>query len=148
MGYYAFQLEELDCRHPRSQVTDVDIVSFGVAVNSQPHGMVAGKLTLGAGSRVPMEIVNADVPSRWGLTAGGWIVGPIYAAPDDLVQIIYSGLNVSDTPQGSDEKIAPLELKILDAYYGAMAGVAFDTEGAGHPTRRIQYEPPSGVQNR
>jgi len=31
---------------------------------------------------------------------------------------------------------------------GAMAGVAFDTEGAGHPTRRIQYEPPSGVQDR
>ena len=31
---------------------------------------------------------------------------------------------------------------------GVMASVAFDTEGAGHPNRRIQYEAPSGVQNR
>jgi len=31
---------------------------------------------------------------------------------------------------------------------GSMAGVAFDTEGTGHPTRRIQYERASGVQNR
>jgi len=31
---------------------------------------------------------------------------------------------------------------------GVMASVAFDTEGAGQPTRRIQYERASGVQKR
>jgi hypothetical protein len=31
---------------------------------------------------------------------------------------------------------------------GEMASVAFDTEGAGHPTRLIQYEGASGVQKR
>jgi hypothetical protein len=31
---------------------------------------------------------------------------------------------------------------------GVMASVAFDTEGAGHPNRRIQYELASGVPNR
>jgi len=31
---------------------------------------------------------------------------------------------------------------------GVMASVAFDTEGAGHPNRRIDYERASGAQNR
>ncbi len=31
---------------------------------------------------------------------------------------------------------------------GVVASVAFDTEGAGHPTRRIQYDPAPGVQKR
>ena len=31
---------------------------------------------------------------------------------------------------------------------GVMTSVAFDTEGAGYPNRRIQYEVPSVVQNR
>jgi hypothetical protein len=36
-----------------------------------------------------------------------------------------------------------------EAYaYGVMTSVAFDTEGAGYPNRRIQYEVPSVVQNR
>jgi hypothetical protein len=28
---------------------------------------------------------------------------------------------------------------------GVMTGVAFDTEGTGHPTRRIQYQPAAGA---
>ena len=31
---------------------------------------------------------------------------------------------------------------------GVMASVAFDTEGVGHPNRRIDYERASGAQNR
>ena len=31
---------------------------------------------------------------------------------------------------------------------GVVASVAFDTDGAGHPTRRIQYDPAPGVQKR
>ena len=31
---------------------------------------------------------------------------------------------------------------------GVVASVAFDTDGAGHPTRRIQYDPAPGAQQR
>ena len=123
MAYFAFRLDELYVKQQRSQVTDVDIVSFIVAVNNEPHGKLAGRFVASAGARVPSNLVIPDVQGKYGVSLGGWIIGPVYVEPGDLVSVAYSGLNVSDTPPGSDEKLAPLELKLLDMYYGAMAGV-------------------------
>ncbi len=124
MGYFAFRLDELNVRYQRGKVMDVDIVALTVAVNGQPHGKIAGRFNASSGARIPAKLVEPDVRGRFGLALGGWIVGPIYIEPEDLVEVIYSGFNISDTPQGSDEKIAALELKMLDAYYGALTGVA------------------------
>ncbi len=122
MAYFGFRLDELNVIFQRGKIADVDIVTFTALVNGQPQGKLAGTFVASSGARIPASDVAPDIQGKFGLNLGGWILGPISVQPDDLVQLIYSGFNISDRPQGSDDKIIPIELKMLDSYYGALSG--------------------------
>jgi hypothetical protein len=124
LSYYGFRLDELYCIYQRSRSDsggDSDIVTFAATVGQEPHGGVAGTFVCGSGNKIPASLVPTNIPGKF---SGGesWILGPIFVEDGDTVELKYSGYNVGDLPEGSDEKLAPYELKMLGALYGAAAG--------------------------
>ncbi len=136
MAFYGFRLDEIYCIYQRGKVTDSDVVMFAAAVDEQSSGGVAGRFVMGSGEHVPASAVAPDVPGKFGLSLGGWIVGPFEAGDGDKVTLTFCGVNQSDTPVGADQEFAgKYELPALDALIAAAAaagtgGLAALGEGA------------------
>lgn len=122
MAYFGFRLDELHCIYQRGKKMDSDIVTLAVTVNNEPRGAIVGRFNIESGARVPAPAVAPDIRGKFGLALGGWIVGPIVVETGDLVEVRYSGVNVSDTPPASDDEAAKIELPLLGALYGAAVG--------------------------
>jgi hypothetical protein len=124
MAYYSFHLDSITCHHPRSKVMDADIVTFMVSVGNQPHGALVGHpIGIAAGYTVPSSAIPIDKGGRFEPDVEGsvWLLGPIYVEDEDIVTVTCSGMNVSDVSD-NDVAVDKMELKILDAYYTALAG--------------------------
>jgi hypothetical protein len=128
MSYLSFHLDSLECHHPRGSGLDSDVVTFMVSVNGQSHGAISGSMGtygVGAGDTVePDQFIPIDRGSRYyGNVTEGWLIGPIYVQDDDLVTLMCSGFNTAGAPDYTGAAVDKIELKILDAYYEALAGV-------------------------
>jgi len=125
MPYYGFRLDQINSIYQRGKIMDSDIVTFAVTVNNEEHGAIVGRFNMSSGAQVPADVVTPDIPGKFGANLGGWVVGPIFVQDGDLVNLKYSGVNVSDSPPASDDEVAKYELPLLGAMYGAAAGELF-----------------------
>lgn len=111
MALFAFRLDMLHVLVKRGVLTDSDVVTFAVLVNKRERGAGAGLFpALANGSQVPTAAVT--MTSRRG-SALKWIIGPFELQPDDVVDVIYTVTNTSDS-QISDQDAERLQLKIMD----------------------------------
>ena len=125
MPFYGFRLDEIYCIYQRGKIMDSDVVLFAATVNEQSVGGLAGRWNIESGARVPASAVAPDVPGKFGLNFGGWIVGPFEATDGDTVTLTFCGVNKSDTPVGADQEFAgKYELPALDALIAAAAAAA------------------------
>jgi hypothetical protein len=120
MPFFAFKLSKLHITTPRGKIPDNDIVTFNVFVNQVDRGHGSGLFpALAAGSTVPLAAVKAN--HRSGSMSQDWIVGPLEIAPGDIIHLVYSGTNTSDS-QIDLSGIAEIEIKILNKIVGAAVG--------------------------
>lgn len=127
MPFYGFKLNELHIFTTRGRRSDNDIVTFSVLVNQRERGAAAGLFTaLAPGSRVPAAAVRASTVR--GAASRDFVVGPLEIRPDDLVDIVFTGVRVSDQDVGDDQ--AKVTLKILDKLLGATVGAVAGPVGA------------------
>ena len=82
-------------KNPRGKIPDNDVVTFSIFVNHADRGHGAGFFPdLAAGSVTPAAAVTPGSRVSMGVD---WIVGPLELAQNDLVSIVYSGSNTSDS---------------------------------------------------
>ena len=137
MPFYAFRLNSILVKNPRGKVPDDDIVTFQVVVNNVLRGQGSILLTdLAAGALIPLVpppsttytfTPLAPNPGTAKNISVDWIIGPLMVAPTDGVTILYSGTNLSDNYSGpSQADQDDLEIRILNAFYGALWGQIVD----------------------
>jgi hypothetical protein len=154
MAFHAFKLTQLRVNRPRGRIPDNDIVTFSVFVNQKERGGGAGLFpALSFGSVVPAAAVTAN--THRGAMTSDWIVGPLELAAGDVVNVVYSGTNVSDS-ELDPTKQAQIEIKILDTILtgavGAIGGLVGSAIGAalgfiGDPVGTILGFHPQGPCN-
>lgn len=137
MSFYAFRLDTITCKNPRGKIPDSDIVTFSVFRNQVECGRGAGffpdMAAPGAGftGNVPAQAVTPDI--RSGMSKD-WIIGPLEIAPGDLIQVVYSGSNTSDSEALDGQDQAKIELKLLDAITSAVVGAVGGPVGSAVTT--------------
>lgn len=120
MPFYAFKLGKIHVITPRGRIPDNDIVTFSVFVNQVDRGHGSGFIpALGKGSTVPVAAVKAR--NRNGSMSTDWIIGPLEIAPGDLIHMVFSGTNTSDSQIDLSGQ-AEIEIKILNKIVGAAVG--------------------------
>jgi hypothetical protein len=150
MAFFAFHLDKIDFNFQRGKNPDNDIVTFGVFVNQIDRGHGAGFFPdLVSGAQVPTSVIpesgviRPDLRQRFAVE---WLVGPLEIAPGDGITIVYSGTNISDSPDVTAQQQSDIEVKILDsltsavvsAVGGPIASVVGGVLGAlGDPIGRI-----------
>ena len=154
MAFYAFKLTQLRINRQRGRIPDNDIVTFTVLVNQSERGGGGGLFPdLATGSVVPAVAVTAN--THRGAMSSDWIVGPLELAPGDVVNIVYSGTNVSDSELDLGKQ-SQIEIKILDSILsgavGAIGGPVGSAVGAvlgliGDPVTTILGFHPQGPCN-
>src|SRR5919197_3150301 len=109
MPFYAFRLDSVHVLNPRGKIPDNDVVTFSVFVNQIDRGHGAGFFpALAAGAVIPATAVTPN--TRSGMS-NDWIVGPLEIAPGDLIHVIYTGFNTSDSELDLSGQ-AEIEIKI------------------------------------
>ena len=120
MRFYAFKLGKIHVISPRGRIPDNDIVTFNVFINQIDQGHGSGFFpALGKESTVPVAAVKTR--HRSGSMSTDWIVGPLEIAPGDLIHIVYSGTNISDSQIDLSGQ-AEIEIKILNKIVTAAVG--------------------------
>ena len=99
MPFYAFRLDQIKILQTRAKSLDDDVVTFTVFVNNVDRGHQA--------SFFPACSPGAVLGSRL-----GWIFGPFELALNDLVAVVYSGTNTSDSQLNFSQQ-DQIEVKIL-----------------------------------
>ncbi|MDB5546543.1 MAG: hypothetical protein JWO64_3692 [Hyphomicrobiales bacterium] len=116
MGAFAFRLDSLHHTNIRSRNTDVDLVTFAVLVNQVDRGHGAGTFPAWAGMTTPTNPAGPPYgvapDSRSGM-ALDWTIGPFELEHDDVVHVLYAGVNTSDASL-SDQDAERLELDIVN----------------------------------
>ncbi len=123
MPFYAFRFDAIKCNNPRGKLPcDNDVVTFSVFVNQIDRGHGANFFVMCGGETVnPGRLIAPN--NRAGAMGTDWIVGPLELVPDDLVSIVYSGTNTSDSQLTLEtQQQDQIEIKILDTIYTAAAG--------------------------
>ena len=123
MAFYEFRLDRIDVRFQRGKIPDNDLVTFGVFINQVDRGHGVGNFTdVITGASVPASGVQPE--SRVNMSKQ-WIIGPLEVASGDGVSVVYTGMNLSDTPGGLNaQQQSDVELKILDSVTSAVVGAA------------------------
>ncbi len=126
MSFYIFKLENIRVNHRRGKIPDDDVVVFTILVNQLDrghgtaifHGMAASNEGIPCSAVPPNNRLNID---------NSWQIGPLEIDAGDIINVVYTGNNISDThlislsTQQQDE----IELKILNAIAAAgIAGIA------------------------
>lgn len=120
MAIYAFRLSKLNTITLRSRHTDVDVLTFGVAVNEKPGGQCAGVSPAFAGYTIDTTYVRADRGSgTWG---HDFVIGPFDIEDDDTIRVFYSATNTSDSDI-ADPQMEKLQIKIMDTLLSAAIGL-------------------------
>jgi hypothetical protein len=130
MNFYAFKLEQIHVKSPRSKGLDDDVVTFGVLVNQQDRGHGTGFFPLlGQGHTVRASAVPPKNRKNMNQL---WEVGPFEIAPGDQVSVFYTGTNTSDEHNINldTEQQDKIELKILDSILSAAVGTIGGPVGA------------------
>jgi hypothetical protein len=100
-------------------------------VNQIDRGHGAGFFpALAAGAVIPATAVTPN--TRSGMS-NDWIVGPLEIAPGDLIHVIYTGFNTSDSELDLSGQ-AEIEIKILDAITSAAVGAVGGLVGSAVST--------------
>ncbi len=123
MTYLAFTLNEINVIHRRGKINDDDVVTFSVLVNQIERGRGATLFPDIPGGGGASILVRELAPSTGAGIDRNWVIGPLDIRPGDLVTIIYSGTNTSDSQLDLSGQ-AQIELKILDALTTAVVGAA------------------------
>jgi hypothetical protein len=129
MSYYQFQLENIQVKHKRGNISDDDVVTFIIRVNHVDRGHGAATFP-GMAASVGGVPASAVPPSHRMNINSSWIVGPLEIFPGDSISVISTGTNISDqqltslSTQHQDE----IELKILNAVAAALVS---EFAGAG-----------------
>jgi len=126
----------IDCKNPRGKISDNDIVTFSVFVNQVDRGHGAGFFTgmAGASPGFPSGTPAAAVtPNTRSGMSKDWIVGPLEIAPGDIIHVVYSGSNTSDSELDLSGQ-AELQLKILDTITSAAVGAVGGVVGSAVAT--------------
>src|SRR5262245_17189718 len=122
MNFYLFKLERIDVITPRSHLDD-DVVTFQVRLNGSPAGQAAGLfVSMKGGAKVPPFLV----PAKHRINANrNWDIGPFEIGPTDVIEVMFSGTNVSDDNSitAQTEAQDKLELQILGKIFSAIGGV-------------------------
>ena len=120
MPFCGFRLIRLDCKYQRGKLQDDVLTTFSVFVNQVERGKGAATFPAATGS----TILAAELGPRTGNNmSSDWTVGPLELAPNDVITIVYSGQNTSDS-QLSDEQAEQVELKVLDSVVSSVVGAA------------------------
>jgi hypothetical protein len=121
MSFFAFCLNTITVDNMRGKIPDNDVVTFSVMVNQGDRGHGAALFPdLAAGAVIPARAV---APNNRANISADWVVGPLELAADDLVSIVYTGNNTSDTELGLEtQQQDQIEIKILNLIAGAATG--------------------------
>jgi hypothetical protein len=124
MGAFAFRLDSLHHTNIRSRNSDVDLVTFAVLVNQVDRGHGAGTFPAWPGMTTPTHPAgppNGVAPDSRSGMAADWTIGPFELEHDDVVHVLYAGVNMSDANL-SDQDAERLELDILNRGVEVAAG--------------------------
>jgi len=121
MSFYSFNLEKLVIKHKRGNITDQDVVTFGVFVNQVDRGHGSGKFVVESNSeastydRTEDGLLSFPARNRFNMS-DRWVIGPLEIDPADIVNVVYTGTNTSDSSLSSlaHQEQDELELKILN----------------------------------
>jgi hypothetical protein len=106
MPFYAFRLDQMRVLQIRSNDLDDDVVTFTVFINNVDRGHRAGFFpSLAQGAVQPLN----------------WLFGPFEVAQNDLVALVYSGTNTSDSQLDFSQQDV-IEVKILNAIASGVVG--------------------------
>jgi hypothetical protein len=121
LAFYGFRLIRLDCKDQRGKLQDDVLTTFSVFVNQVERGRGAATFPdTATGSTI---LAAALGPRTGNNMSSDWTVGPLELAPNDVITIVYSGQNTSDS-QLSDEQAEQVELKVLDTVVSSVVGAA------------------------
>lgn len=122
MVFYAFALDELYAAYQRGHIPDRDLVTFTLFVNEERRGWLGGRVpAVATGSRTPFSACQVDTSGGCALFTGAartspanhWMLGPIEVAPGDLITLVVTGTNTSDSGL-TDQAAEKFEIKMLD----------------------------------
>jgi hypothetical protein len=120
MSFYFFKLDKIAVNHKRGNIPDQDVVTFNILVNQVDRGHGSGIFNgMVAGQTVPAAAVPPN--NRLNIDAS-WNVGPLEIDPGDLVHVVYSGTNISDSQLESlsTKDQDAIELKLVDVAESAV----------------------------
>src|SRR3989442_5764931 len=136
MPKYAFRLDRMHVKFQRSKKGDLDIVTFGVTVGNREIGPLTWLTGAGSGDTVQFSAHKPQPPlpgrreifyaprkliyTRWG-------VGPIDISDDDIINVMYGIVNVSDSKEGRPNEKERLQIAL--ATWGGLVGVAAAVSG-------------------
>jgi hypothetical protein len=140
MGFYIFQLDKLLIKHRRGNIPDDDVVTFSVFVNRLDSGNGSGVFVAMVDNTTASTTLDHTVDgfTSYPVTRGynisrNWAVGPLEIDSKDIVGIVYTGTNISDSQLDlASQKQDEIELKIVDyiakKYVELIAGLEFGSD--------------------
>jgi hypothetical protein len=141
MSFYTFNLEKLVIKHKRGNITDQDVVTFSVFVNQVDRGHGSGTFVVESNTEASTYDITEDglvaYPTRNRFNMSDrWVIGPLDIDPTDIVDVVYTGTNTSDSNLSSlpHQEQDELELKIVNfvakKFVEIVAGAEFGSDVA------------------
>ena len=128
MAKYLFRLESMHVTNQRGKVPDQDVVTFGLRIGGIDYGPLApGASQITASSGNTIQFTDHERRDARGFF-GQWEVGPVAVGDDDVVEVMYSIVNVSSSDPGhpTPEEVEKLAL----ATWAGLVGVGAAVGGA------------------
>jgi hypothetical protein len=128
MAKYIFRLDRMKVYFQRGKKDDRDVVTFAIQIGERQYGLTRVIDHIRSGLLV--EFSNFPPVTLEGRSNENWELGPIKVQSDDIVEIIYSGVNTSDSDALiTDKEAVSITFAVLEAAAGDKLGPFMNIAG-------------------